>query len=109
MSYSLQDFAKDAHDILSREPGPSGREKVAGKLSQLVKDGVEMGWPGWYDPGKPGSRDLALTAFGQHASLMSVSGTPLSVDESTVHLPVPFWPAVSRMRSMSGFFVSGST
>jgi len=38
-----------------------------------VKDGVEMGWPGWYDPGKPGSRDLALTAFGQHASMMSVS------------------------------------
>jgi len=38
MSYSLQDFAKDAHDILKKEPGPSGREKVAGKLSQLVKD-----------------------------------------------------------------------
>ena len=28
---------------------------------------------GWYSPGKPGSRDLALTAFGQHAAMMSVS------------------------------------
>jgi hypothetical protein len=41
-------------------------------FKKLVKDGVEMGFPGWYDPGKKGSRDLALTAFGQHASMMSV-------------------------------------
>ena len=35
---------------------------------------LEMGFGGgWYDPGKPGSRDLALTAFGQHASMMNVS------------------------------------
>jgi len=43
-------------------------------FKQLVTDGLEMGWGGrWYDPGKPGSRDLALTAFGQHAAMMSVS------------------------------------
>jgi len=41
---------------------------------KLVDDGLDMGFGrGWYDPGKPGSRDLALTAFGQHASMMSVS------------------------------------
>jgi cell division protein FtsI/penicillin-binding protein 2 len=43
-------------------------------FERLVDDGLEMGFGrGWYDPGKPGSRDLALTAFGQHASMMSVS------------------------------------
>ena len=41
---------------------------------KLVQDGLEMGFGrGWYDPGKQGSRDLALTAFGQHASMMNVS------------------------------------
>jgi hypothetical protein len=38
MSYTLQDFARDAHDILKKEPGTSGREKVADTLSRLVKD-----------------------------------------------------------------------
>lgn len=43
-------------------------------FDKLVDDGLEMGFgDAWYDPGKPGSRDLALTAFGQHASMMSVS------------------------------------
>jgi cell division protein FtsI/penicillin-binding protein 2 len=43
-------------------------------FSKLVDDGLEMGFGrGWYDPGKQGSRDLALTAFGQHASMMNVS------------------------------------
>jgi hypothetical protein len=43
-------------------------------FDKLVDDGLEMGFGGaWYDPGKPGSRDLALTAFGQHASMMSAS------------------------------------
>ena len=43
-------------------------------FSKLVEDGLEMGFGrGWYSPGKPGSRDLALTAFGQHASMMNVS------------------------------------
>jgi peptidoglycan glycosyltransferase len=42
-------------------------------FEKLVADGLEMGWGhGWYKPGKPGSRDLALTAFGQHAAMMSV-------------------------------------
>lgn len=53
--------------------GQLGLELGADAFKQLVKDGVEMGWPGWYEPGKPNSRDLALTAFGQHASMMSVS------------------------------------
>jgi cell division protein FtsW (lipid II flippase) len=43
-------------------------------FDRLVDDGLEMGFGGaWYDPGKPGSRDLALTAFGQHASMMNTS------------------------------------
>jgi cell division protein FtsW (lipid II flippase) len=53
--------------------GQLGLDLGADAFKQLVKDGVEMGWPGWYEPGRPGSRDLALTAFGQHASMMSVS------------------------------------
>jgi hypothetical protein len=43
-------------------------------FDRLVDDGLEMGFGGaWYDPGKPGSRDLALTAFGQHGSMMNTS------------------------------------
>ena len=47
--------------------GPDG-------LKSLRDAGVEMGWggPNW-NPGKAGSRDLASTAFGQAASLWSVS------------------------------------
>jgi cell division protein FtsI/penicillin-binding protein 2 len=51
---------------LGLQLGPEAFEK-------LVSDGLEMGWGrGWYKAGKPGSRDLALTAFGQHAAMMSV-------------------------------------
>ena len=51
---------------LGLQLGPDAFEK-------LVADGLEMGWGrGWYKAGKPGSRDLALTAFGQHAAMMSV-------------------------------------
>src|SRR5205085_10818670 len=40
----------------------------------LVKDGVEIGWSGKsIRPGKAGSRELAETAFGQNAALLSVS------------------------------------
>ncbi len=40
----------------------------------LVKDGVEIGWNGKViSPGKAGSRELAETAFGQAAALVSVS------------------------------------
>ena len=53
--------------------GQLGLQLGADAFKQLVKDGVDMGWAGWYNPGKPDSRDLALTAFGQHASMMSVS------------------------------------
>jgi peptidoglycan glycosyltransferase len=52
--------------------GQLGLQLGPDAFKKLVKDGVEMGFPGWYDPGKKGSRDLALTAFGQHASMMSV-------------------------------------
>jgi cell division protein FtsI/penicillin-binding protein 2 len=47
--------------------GPEG-------LRSLRDAGVEYGWGGSnWDPGKKGSRDLASTAFGQAAALMSVS------------------------------------
>jgi cell division protein FtsW (lipid II flippase) len=53
--------------------GQLGLQLGPGPFDRLVDDGLEMGFGGaWYDPGKPGSRDLALTAFGQHASMMSV-------------------------------------
>jgi cell division protein FtsW (lipid II flippase) len=52
---------------LGLQLGPDG-------FKRLVDDGLDMGFGGgWYSPGKPGSRDLALTAFGQHAAMMSVS------------------------------------
>ncbi|HUG53676.1 MAG TPA: FtsW/RodA/SpoVE family cell cycle protein, partial [Vicinamibacteria bacterium] len=41
---------------------------------KLVEDGAEIGWNGRsINPGKAGSRELAETAFGQAAALMSVS------------------------------------
>jgi cell division protein FtsW (lipid II flippase) len=41
-------------------------------LKQLKKDGLEIGWGATYEPGKPRSRELALTAFGQGSALISV-------------------------------------
>lgn len=38
MTYTLEGFAKDAHDILSREPGPKGREEIAKKLQLLLAE-----------------------------------------------------------------------
>jgi cell division protein FtsW (lipid II flippase) len=52
--------------------GQLGLQLGPGPFDKLVDDGLEMGFGGaWYEPGKAGSRDLALTAFGQHASMMS--------------------------------------
>ena len=43
-------------------------------FKKLVEDGVEIGWNGKsINPGKAGSRELAETAFGQAAALLSVS------------------------------------
>jgi cell division protein FtsW (lipid II flippase) len=43
-------------------------------FQSLVKDGVEIGWNSKsINPGKAGSRELAETAFGQNAALLSVS------------------------------------
>ena len=42
------------------------------------------------------------------ASAIRVRGTPRSAAEITVHFPVPFCPAASRIRSTIGFPVSGS-
>jgi cell division protein FtsW (lipid II flippase) len=54
--------------------GQLGLELGPEPFDRLVDDGLEMGFGGaWYDPGKPGSRDLSLTAFGQHASMMNTS------------------------------------
>ena len=38
------------------------------------------------------------------ASAMVGAGTPMSRALVEVHLPVPFWPAVSRTTSTKGFF-----
>ena len=54
--------------------GQLGLQLGSDAFKRLVDDGLDMGFGGgWYSPGKPGSRDLALTAFGQHAAMMSVS------------------------------------
>lgn len=38
MGYSLEDFAADTSQILKRDPGPGGREKVCVKLAALLED-----------------------------------------------------------------------
>lgn len=42
-------------------------------LSDLVADGLELGWSERFDPGPAESRTLASTAFGQGSAAMSVS------------------------------------
>ena len=42
------------------------------------------------------------------ASAIVGAGTPMSSALVEVHLPVPFWPAVSRTTSTKGFLVTGS-
>ena len=55
--------------------GQLGLAARAGRLQEAAStDGVEIGWDGKViSPGKAGSRELAETAFGQAAALMSVS------------------------------------
>ena len=54
--------------------GQLGLDLGPDAFKQIVADGVEMGWNGRaIEPGKAGSRELAETAFGQAAALMSVS------------------------------------
>jgi len=38
MGYSVKSFAAECHDILKKEPGPAGREKVCAALSKALKD-----------------------------------------------------------------------
>ena len=64
---------------------PAGRS-VAGALSALGKRGL----------------------FVEPTSAIVGAGTPMSRALTEVHLPVPFWPAVSRTMSTNGFFDAGS-
>src|ERR1017187_3850312 len=53
----------------------------------------------------------SLIALKQRANTDSAivgAGTPMSRALTEVHLPVPFWPAVSSTMSTKGFFVIGS-
>jgi hypothetical protein len=38
MSYTLEQFAKEAHDALKAEPGPNGRKRVCDILQNVLKD-----------------------------------------------------------------------
>ncbi|HUM14235.1 MAG TPA: hypothetical protein VL086_00970 [Candidatus Nitrosotalea sp.] len=38
MAYTLETFAKAAHDILTADPGPRGREKVRALVEEVLKD-----------------------------------------------------------------------
>lgn len=38
MSHTLEQFARQCHDILKAEPGPSGRNKVCALLQEYLKD-----------------------------------------------------------------------
>lgn len=53
--------------------GQLGLELGPEPFKSLVADGLELGWTTSLDPGEPGSRKLASTAFGQGAAAMSVS------------------------------------
>ena len=51
---------------------------------------------------------IALRLRATTASIMVGIGMPRSMAFCEVHLPVPFWPALSRMTSTRGLPVSGS-
>ena len=51
---------------------------------------------------------MALRQRAYTASPISVTGMPRSSELTLVHLPVPFWPAVSRILSTTASPVSGS-
>ena len=51
---------------------------------------------------------IALRQRANTDSAMVGAGTPISSAFTDVHLPVPFWPAVSRITSTIGFRVTGS-
>jgi len=38
MGYTLEQFAREAHDALKAEPGPSGRKRVCDILQNVLKD-----------------------------------------------------------------------
>jgi predicted metal-dependent enzyme (double-stranded beta helix superfamily) len=42
MAYAFEDFTKDAHDFLTADPGPAGREKVRNGLATLLRDRAEL-------------------------------------------------------------------
>ncbi|HEY7410669.1 MAG TPA: FtsW/RodA/SpoVE family cell cycle protein [Vicinamibacteria bacterium] len=67
------DFARGLEVSCNVYFGQLGLAIGPGPYHQMVKDGLEIGWDDDFDAGKPGSRDLALTAFGQGESMMSVS------------------------------------
>ncbi len=56
MPYTLDLFAKDAHDILVREPGPKGREEIARKLERLLAEDAFIAT--YCAPDAPGGRTV---------------------------------------------------
>jgi predicted metal-dependent enzyme (double-stranded beta helix superfamily) len=38
MTATLEQFARECHDILKAEPGPSGRRKICARLESLLRD-----------------------------------------------------------------------
>lgn len=42
MAYAFTDFVKDAHEALTADPGPAGREKVRAGLATLLKERAEL-------------------------------------------------------------------
>ena len=87
---------------------------VLGRAMWNDLSGMVTQWRVWLLVSVLAGTPFGLLMFGalqlapsSHAAIfpfaaMSVMGTPRSDELMTVHLPVPFWPAVSRIRSTKG-------
>ena len=43
MTTTLQQFARECHDILKQDPGPAGRRKICTRLEALLRDRAQLG------------------------------------------------------------------
>lgn len=102
MAYTLEAFAKDARDILSREPGPAGREEIARKLEALLtEDGfvakycegqVPPGRTVLYEDPKLGFQILRHAMVADHAGVPHDHGKSWAVyGQAVKHTDMTVW------------------
>jgi len=85
------------HEALSVGDDLGGVESLLEILEELLLVTLELG--GSADELKLGGGSSTLVLDGGQASAIRVTGMPRSRALTAVHLPVPFWPALSRIFS----------